>query len=321
MTARLDAIDHKILDIVQHEGRISNVDLAARIQLSAPQAFRRVRSLEERGVIRGYRADVAPEAIGFAVTAYVSVSIGGDDFGRVREIEAEIRAFPQILECYSVSGEDDYLLKVVAHDLKSLSNFLTDRLMQVPGIDDVRSMICLEEIKLASPLPVAPEREAWSMRTRSRAREEDAQVEELRKSPRGTSSISTVRGRRCRSSCPTTSARASRPSITGSSASCRSCSDIVGKPLVGSAGFSTWPASRATTRSNSPRHGSEVVGIEGRAGERRQVRLRPRRDRPRASRASIRTTCAISRSPSTASSTSSSAPACSITCRRPMLGP
>jgi DNA-binding Lrp family transcriptional regulator len=154
VTARLDAIDRKILDIVQHEGRISNVDLAARIHLSAPQTFRRVRSLEERGVIRGYRADVAPEALGFAVTAYVSVSVGGDDFGRVREIEAEIRAFPQILECFSVSGEDDYLLKVVAHDLKSLSTFLTDRLMQVPGIDDVRSMICLEEIKLASPLPV-----------------------------------------------------------------------------------------------------------------------------------------------------------------------
>jgi len=157
MTARLDAIDHKILDIVQSEGRISNVDLAARIRLSAPQAFRRVRSLEERGVIRGYRADVAPEAIGFAVTAYVSVSIGGDDFGRVREIEAEIRAFPQILECWSVSGEDDYLLKVVAHDLKSLSTFLTDHLMQVPGIDDVRSMICLEEIKRAAPLPVDPQ--------------------------------------------------------------------------------------------------------------------------------------------------------------------
>ena len=79
---------------------------------------------------------------------------GGDDFGRVREIEAEIRAFPQILECYSVSGEDDYLLKVVANDLKSLSTFLTDRLMQVPGIDDVRSMIALEEIKRASPLPI-----------------------------------------------------------------------------------------------------------------------------------------------------------------------
>ena len=157
MTARLDTIDRKILEAVQEDGRISNVDLAARIHLSAPQCFRRVRSLEERGVIRGYRADVAPEAIGFAVTAYVSVSIGGGDFGRVREIEAEIRAFAQILECYSVSGEDDYLLKVVAHDLKSLSNFLTDRLMQVPGIDDVRSMIALEEIKRAAPLPVEPQ--------------------------------------------------------------------------------------------------------------------------------------------------------------------
>jgi len=156
VTERLDAIDRKILEAVQADGRISNVDLAARIQLSAPQTFRRVRALEERAVIRGYRADVAPEAIGYAVTAYVSVSIGGDDFGRVREIEAEIRAFPQILECYSVSGEDDYLLKVVAHDLKSLSTFLTDRLMQVSGIDDVRSMICLEEIKRTSPLPVEP---------------------------------------------------------------------------------------------------------------------------------------------------------------------
>ena len=156
MTAQLDSIDRKILESVQADGRISNVDLAARIHLSAPQTFRRVRSLEERGVIRSYRAEVAPEAIGYAVTAYVSVSIGGNDFGRVREVEAEIRAFPQILECYSVSGEDDYLLKVVAHDLKSLSNFLTDRLMQVPGIDNVRSMICLEEIKRTSPLPVEP---------------------------------------------------------------------------------------------------------------------------------------------------------------------
>jgi Lrp/AsnC family leucine-responsive transcriptional regulator len=154
MTARLDSIDRKILKSLQADGRISNVDLSARIHLSAPQCFRRVRSLEERGVLRGYRAEVDPEALGFGVTAYVSVSIGGDDFGRVREIEAEIRAFPQILECFSVSGEDDYLLKVVSHDLKGLSNFLTDHLMQVPGIDDVRSMICLEEIKPASPLPV-----------------------------------------------------------------------------------------------------------------------------------------------------------------------
>ena len=139
---------------LQADGRATNVDLAARVHLSAPQCFRRVRALEERGVIRGYRAEVAPEALGLGVTAYVSVSIAGDQFGRVREIEAEIRAFPQILECHCVSGDDDYLLKVVAHDLKSLSNFLTDRLMQVPGhrrraLDDLP-----RGDQAASPLPV-----------------------------------------------------------------------------------------------------------------------------------------------------------------------
>ena len=151
---QIDAIDRKILKRLQADGRMSNVDLAAHVHLSAPQCFRRVRALEERGILRGYRAEVDPEAIGYGVTAYVSVSIGGGDFGRVRNVEADIRAFPQILECFSVSGEDDYLLKVVARDLKALSSFLTDQLMQVPGIDDVRSMICLEQIKAASPLPV-----------------------------------------------------------------------------------------------------------------------------------------------------------------------
>jgi Lrp/AsnC family transcriptional regulator, leucine-responsive regulatory protein len=154
MSPALDAIDRKILRALQDDGRATNVELAAQVHLSAPQCYRRVRALEENGVIRGYAAQVDAEALGLAVTAYVSVSIAGDQFGRVREIEAQIRAYPEILECQSVSGDYDYLLKVVARDLKSLSTFLTDRLMQVPGIDDVRSMICLEEIKPPSPLPV-----------------------------------------------------------------------------------------------------------------------------------------------------------------------
>ncbi len=150
----LDAIDRKILNELQADGRATNVELSARVHLSAPQCFRRVRSLEERGVIRSYRADVQPEALGLGVMAYVSLNIDGGQFGRVREIEAGIRAFPQILECHTVSGDSDYLLKVVARDLKSLSQFLTDRLMQVPGVDNVRSMICMEEVKAPSPLPV-----------------------------------------------------------------------------------------------------------------------------------------------------------------------
>ncbi len=152
--AALDALDRKLLAALQDDGRASNVELSARVHLSAPQCFRRVRSLEERGVIRGYRAQVLAESLGLGVMAYVSLNIDGGQFGRVREIETSIRAFPQILECHTVSGDCDYLLKVVERDLKSLSQFLTDRLMQVPGVDDVRSMICMEEVKAAAALPV-----------------------------------------------------------------------------------------------------------------------------------------------------------------------
>ena len=154
MASHLTQTDRKILGVLQRSGRASNVEVAAEVHLSAPQCFRRTRALEERGVIQGYAARVDAQALGLAVTAYVSVRIAGDQFGRVREIEQEIAAHPQILECHAVSGDSDYLLKVVAHDLKSLSQFLTDQLMQIPGVDDVRSLICLEEVKPASPLPV-----------------------------------------------------------------------------------------------------------------------------------------------------------------------
>lgn len=151
----IDAIDRKILDTLQAEGRASNVELASTVHLSAPQCFRRVKALEERGVIRGYSARVAPETLGLGVTAFVSLNIDGGKFDRVREIEAHIRGFPQILEAHTVSGDYDYLLKVVAKDLKSLSQFLTDRLMQIPGVADVKSMICMEEVKPPSALPTA----------------------------------------------------------------------------------------------------------------------------------------------------------------------
>ena len=106
----LDAIDRKILENLQVSGRMSNVELAAAIHLSAPQCFRRVRALEERGVIRGYHASVEAASVGLDVTAYVSLNIVGNAFGQVREIEAQLRDFPQVLECHIVSGDCDYLL-------------------------------------------------------------------------------------------------------------------------------------------------------------------------------------------------------------------
>lgn len=149
----MDAYDRNILKWLQDDGRMSNVELAERIHLSAPQTLRRVRTLEENGVIRRYAALVSPAAVGLEVTAFVNLSLDREQFRNVREVERNVMAFPEIVECHTISGDFDYLLKVVAADLKSLSLFLTDRLMQVPGVSAVRSMICLEEIKPHSSLP------------------------------------------------------------------------------------------------------------------------------------------------------------------------
>lgn len=151
---KLDRYDRVLLKALQENGRASNVELSAKVHLSAPQCYRRIRRLESDGIIRNYAALVAPQAIGLNVVAFVSLAIDRDQGKKVRELEMAIRQFPEILECYTISGDFDYLLKVVASDLKSLSNFLTDRLMQVPGVSTVRSMVCLEEIKAASPLPL-----------------------------------------------------------------------------------------------------------------------------------------------------------------------
>ena len=151
---KFDRFDRIILETLQQNGRASNVELSDKVNLSPPQCYRRVQRLEQEGVIRGYAAQVEPGALGLGVIAFVNLSLAREQFKQVRSVEKAIRQFPEILECYTISGDFDYLLKVAAADLKSLSAFLTDRLMQVPGVAGVRSMVCMEEIKPASPLPV-----------------------------------------------------------------------------------------------------------------------------------------------------------------------
>ena len=154
MADLLDRYDRILLKTLQENGRASNVELSEKANLSPPQCYRRVRRLEADGIIRGYAAQVAPAAIGLGVVAFVSLTLDREQFKQVRQLEQAIRQFPEILECYTISGDFDYLLKVVATDLKSFSNFLTDRLMQVPGVSGVRSMVCLEEIKQPGALPL-----------------------------------------------------------------------------------------------------------------------------------------------------------------------
>ena len=128
--------------------------LSEQIHLSPPQTLRRVKLLEEKKIIRGYTAQVSASALGLNVTAFVNLSLDREQFRNVRDVESTIIAFPEIIECHTISGDFDYLLKVVAGDLKGLSQFLTDSLMQVPGVASLRSMICMEEIKPPSGLPI-----------------------------------------------------------------------------------------------------------------------------------------------------------------------
>jgi Lrp/AsnC family leucine-responsive transcriptional regulator len=151
---KLDRYDKILLEVLQKNGRASNVELSEAANLSPPQCYRRVRRLETEGYIRGYTAHVDPALLGLGVVAFVYLNLHRDQFKQVRKVEQAIRQFPEIIECYTISGDFDYLLKVVAADLKSLSTFLTDRLMQVPGVAGVRSTVCLEEIKPTASLPL-----------------------------------------------------------------------------------------------------------------------------------------------------------------------
>ena len=150
----MDHIDRCILDFLQKNGRISNLLLAEQIRLSPPQTLNRVRTLERKRIICGYTAKVSPDAIGLRSAAYVNVLLRKDPQQSVRAIEETFMTYPNIIECHKVSGDFDYILKVVAEDLKNMSHFLTDIVLQIPGIASLRTSVCMEEIKHLTVLPL-----------------------------------------------------------------------------------------------------------------------------------------------------------------------
>ncbi len=150
----LDKTDRRLLALLQPDARASLATLAARVHLSQAQVHRRIRRLEEAGVIAGYATRVDRGRLGLDVVAFVGFSLSAEQNKHLARIEAQIGRYEEVLEIYAVSGEHDYLVKLVAPDLRSLSNFLSDQLMQIPGVVNVKSTICLEEIKNTSQLPV-----------------------------------------------------------------------------------------------------------------------------------------------------------------------
>ncbi len=150
----LDRLDRRILSVLQTNGRMSNQDLAQAVHLSPAQSNRRHRRLESLGYIKGYEARLDREKLGLGVMAFVHVSMDRGQHKEVRKFQRTVAKMPQILECHAVTGDFDYVCKVVAHDLKSLSDFLLGSLAQLNGVSSVRSSICLNELKSSGEMPL-----------------------------------------------------------------------------------------------------------------------------------------------------------------------
>lgn len=143
-----------ILRTLQQRGRISNTELAEIIGLSESPCLRRVRSLEEQGVIRGYRAQLDQRRIGLQVTAFVQVQLAKHDDGKTRAFLECVDEEPHIVECHAMSGAYDYLLKVVATSMDHFSTIAMEGILRFPGVQDIESSFSLRTIKQDAPLPL-----------------------------------------------------------------------------------------------------------------------------------------------------------------------
>jgi Lrp/AsnC family leucine-responsive transcriptional regulator len=150
----LDTIDRKILQALQRDARLSNVELAEEVGLSPSPCLRRVRLLEEAGVIRGYHAALDRAAVGLDLTIFVGVQVARHDEENNRAFQVAVRAIPQVVSCHLVSGESDFLLQVVVPDLASYERLLLGVLLKLPGVRDIRSNFAIQTVKPPSPLPL-----------------------------------------------------------------------------------------------------------------------------------------------------------------------
>ncbi|WP_374301946.1 Lrp/AsnC family transcriptional regulator [Ferrovibrio sp.] len=154
MRPDLDVFDLRLLAALQQDGRAPNAALADAVGLSASQISRRLARLEQEGVVERYAALLRPEAVGLSVLAFTAVSLERHAEGIVQGFEQTVLACPEILECWSVTGEADFVLRIVAPDLKAFADFLSQRLLRVPGMRSVRSSIVLHRIKQTTALPL-----------------------------------------------------------------------------------------------------------------------------------------------------------------------
>jgi len=150
--ARLDAIDRKILKELQEDGRITNVELAGRVGISAPPCLRRVRALEEAGYIKGYRGLLDERLLGYEVTVFAMVHLTSQADSDLKAFEDFVRKAPLVRECWMLSGEIDFILKCVAPDLKTFQAFVSE-LTGAPNVRNVKTSLTLRNSKDAAIVP------------------------------------------------------------------------------------------------------------------------------------------------------------------------
>lgn len=150
---RLDPIDRKILAELQADGRMTNVELAKRVGISAPPCLRRVRTLEEAGYIRGYHADVDSRELGFEVQVFAMVGLVSQAEADLSAFEARCRDWPLVRECHMLNGEVDFILKCVAPDLSTFQTFLTEDLTSAENVASVKTSLVIRGAKDAPGVP------------------------------------------------------------------------------------------------------------------------------------------------------------------------
>lgn len=150
----LDNFDRKILHHLQQDGRISNQQLAENVGLSPAACWRRVRALEEQGAIASYSALLNPEVLGQAMSVFVLVSLQRHNIDSTEEFEQQVMNYPEVLQCFAVTGNADFVLRVVVPDMRSYDRFLNEKIFTLQGISQVHSNFSLREIKNTQRLPL-----------------------------------------------------------------------------------------------------------------------------------------------------------------------
>ena len=151
---KLDSVDRHILHDLQSDGRITNVELAKNAGISAPPCLRRVRTLEDEGVIKGYHADVDAEALGYAVTIFAFVGLTSQAESDLQQFEQLVGEWENVRECHMLMGETDFLLKIVAHDWDDFQRFLTTNLTPAPNVSHVKTALSIRSQKNLPGVPI-----------------------------------------------------------------------------------------------------------------------------------------------------------------------